>query len=326
MGKSNECGVEPSGDRCQPRAPESDSLDGQSASTVTQANAVALLDRLREGLERLGTPGEIPAFIRRARGLAELLKTVDAGREMEFRSAVLVLEAKCRAGVLLAKMQKNAGGRPRKTHDAAEVVSPPTLAEQEIGAKQSSKWQRLATVPEAAFWTYCEEREALGELPTEAGLLRVADRLQTKVEEHSVTGAGDCRPNEPSGEVVMTSPQRGHYAPVNPVCRGTATACPGVPDHRVISVVIGTNADLIAAVSALWIVDGDVVLDPTWGQGAFWRLGSPDGLIAHDLKTDGIDFRKLPEADTSVDVVVFDPPTALPTAARQRMDSPTPTD
>ena len=73
MGKSNECGVEPSGDRCQPRAPESDSLDGQSASTVTQANAVALLDRLREGLERLGTPGEIPR-LSGERGLAELLK------------------------------------------------------------------------------------------------------------------------------------------------------------------------------------------------------------------------------------------------------------
>ena len=114
--------------------------------------------------------------------------------------------------------------------------------------------------------------------------------------------------------------------PVNPVCRGTATARPGVPDHRVISVVIGTNADLIAAVSALWIVDGDVVLDPTWGQGAFWRLGSPDGLIAHDLKTDGIDFRKLPEADASVDVVVFDPPYRPSHGARQRMDSPTPTD
>lgn len=69
-----------------------------------------------------------------------------------------------------------------------------------------------------------------------------------------------------------------------------------------------SNGKLLATVASLWIEDDDLVLDVTYGRGNFWTVYRPQFLTAHDLAVDGVDFRLLPEADESVDVVVFDPP------------------
>lgn len=70
------------------------------------------------------------------------------------------------------------------------------------------------------------------------------------------------------------------------------------------------NADLIADhVVPLWITPDDFVMDVTYGRGKWWTKYRPPFFIAHDLHTlDRVDFRHLPEADDSVDVIAFDPP------------------
>lgn len=69
------------------------------------------------------------------------------------------------------------------------------------------------------------------------------------------------------------------------------------------------NAALIAKVARLHILQTDVVMDVTWGEGKWWRDFKPDHFITHDRDTlDGVDFRRLPEQDDSVDVVAYDPP------------------
>lgn len=75
-----------------------------------------------------------------------------------------------------------------------------------------------------------------------------------------------------------------------------------------------SNAELIAdAVVPLgYIKPGDRVLDVTYGKGVWWKKYCPKIMIAHDIKIDGVDFRKLPEADGYVDVVAFDPPYVSP--------------
>lgn len=76
------------------------------------------------------------------------------------------------------------------------------------------------------------------------------------------------------------------------------------------SVLGGSNADLIAAVAPLYL-EGRTVLDVTYGRGLWWKRYRPAELTHHDIdpaKGDGVDFRNLPEADSSVDVVCFDPP------------------
>jgi hypothetical protein len=87
------------------------------------------------------------------------------------------------------------------------------------------------------------------------------------------------------------------------------------PDHApdrprgplVGSVIGGTNADLIAAIAPTYL-EGNSVLDVTYGRGGWWTRYQPHPFTFHDIAVDGVDFRHLPESDGSVDVVCYDPP------------------
>jgi ParB family chromosome partitioning protein len=85
------------------------------------------------------------------------------------------LRAERRAGEMLAVMDKRDGGDAMKArwHDVTEVLTP-SLSELGIGKKQSSRWQREASVDEETFEDYLascrqEQREI-----TQAGLLNIA--------------------------------------------------------------------------------------------------------------------------------------------------------
>lgn len=75
------------------------------------------------------------------------------------------------------------------------------------------------------------------------------------------------------------------------------------------SVFRGSNAALMSAIAPLYLTGS--VLDMTYGGGKWWEWFRPAELIGHDLITDGVDFRHLPEPDASVDAVCFDPPYVL---------------
>ncbi len=80
-----------------------------------------------------------------------------------------------------------------------------------------------------------------------------------------------------------------------------------------------TNGALIVEIAPLWIRPDDLVVDVTYGRGKWWTKYQPERFVAHDLglakdavNPDGVDFRSLPEADDSVDVVAFDPAYVTP--------------
>lgn len=74
------------------------------------------------------------------------------------------------------------------------------------------------------------------------------------------------------------------------------------------------NDAMIASVARLYIPDGAAVLDATWGKGNFWTRTDTGRfrLVGSDLASEHAqilaDFRALPFADASFDVVVLDPP------------------
>jgi hypothetical protein len=78
----------------------------------------------------------------------------------------------------------------------------------------------------------------------------------------------------------------------------------------------GGNAELVANAARLYIPDGAVVADVTYGKGAFWNRtsGRRFHLLASDLDpafSGGAlqaDCRDLPYTNDSIDVVVLDPP------------------
>ena len=77
----------------------------------------------------------------------------------------------------------------------------------------------------------------------------------------------------------------------------------------VMSAYVSGNAEVFPQILSLHVEPGSVVADITWGQGVFWK-NVPDGLYTvkgTDLKT-GVDCRKLPYENESIDAVVLDPP------------------
>src|SRR5687768_9094091 len=96
-----------------------------------------------------------------------------------------------------------------------------------------------------------------------------------------------------------------------------------MPDDKTIMAIAewSSNGALIRDCHRLkYIHDLDSVLDCTHGYGTFWTEWKPKGFLFHGADAnpakspdspDGIDFRKMPFADKSFDVVVFDPPYKL---------------
>jgi len=71
----------------------------------------------------------------------------------------------------------------------------------------------------------------------------------------------------------------------------------------------GTNEDVFSQLISLYVMPGSTVADVTYGRGVFWKK-VPNGqyrLLTTDLR-DGIDCRKLPYKEATLDCVVFDPP------------------
>lgn len=104
----------------------------------------------------------------KAEALRAYAKQAGYGLEVQNRCAELKLRAERKCGELLAAMPKNPGGR--STAD--------TLSEVGVAHHQSSRWQRLATIPEPDFEAYIE-RGRQGELTT-AGALQLARAVQAQ--------------------------------------------------------------------------------------------------------------------------------------------------
>lgn len=88
------------------------------------------------------------------------------------------------------------------------------------------------------------------------------------------------------------------YDPDGPVC--AATMWP-------------SNADLILACHRMgYLLDSDLVLDPTYALGSWWKLWRPEHLQAHHRAVDGTDFRALHYEAASFDSIAYDPPYVCP--------------
>ena len=58
-----------------------------------------------------------------------------------------------------------------------------------------------------------------------------------------------------------------------------------------------------------YLSDEQLILDPTFGRGLWWKKWRPDQLVTHDkFKLDGVDFRHLPHLAEEFDAVAYDPP------------------
>ncbi|WP_416674235.1 DNA methyltransferase [Egbenema bharatensis] len=77
----------------------------------------------------------------------------------------------------------------------------------------------------------------------------------------------------------------------------------------VMSAYSAGNAEVFPKILELYVPDGAVVADVTWGKGVFWRNvpSCQYKVLATDIST-GVDCRNLPYENESIDCVVLDPP------------------
>ncbi len=77
----------------------------------------------------------------------------------------------------------------------------------------------------------------------------------------------------------------------------------------VVSAYVATNSGVFPGILSLHVPEGATVADVTYGKGVFWK-DVPRGkyhLLATDIRT-GVDCRRLPYQNDSIDCVVLDPP------------------
>ena len=74
-----------------------------------------------------------------------------------------------------------------------------------------------------------------------------------------------------------------------------------------------SNAEMILDAHRLgYLRDDDVTLDPTYGEGVWWKQWRPRCLVGHIRSEDGVDFRHLKYHDRSFDAIAYDPPYCCP--------------
>jgi hypothetical protein len=77
----------------------------------------------------------------------------------------------------------------------------------------------------------------------------------------------------------------------------------------IVSAHMSNNSPVLDDILKLHVAENSVIADITYGLGAFWKDIDTTKYVLHgsDLKT-GTDWKNLPYADNSIDVIVFDPP------------------
>lgn len=80
-------------------------------------------------------------------------------------------------------------------------------------------------------------------------------------------------------------------------------------EQKVLTATIGDSGDLFPKILSLYVPEGSVIADVTFGKGVFWKNVDTSKYVlrASDLM-DSIDFRSLPYEKGSLDALVLDPP------------------
>ena len=95
----------------------------------------------------------------------------------------------------------------------------------------------------------------------------------------------------------------------------------GVPVDDSLTTVCESNEEGFARILRLYARPGQVIVDPTFGHGRFWKLVDHAQYDARrtDL-AEGVDLRSLPYTNESVDLEVIDPPYRYTPAKNTKQD------
>ena len=132
-----------------------------------------LWDKMKNAVIECHSVDEITQLRNKAEAYRYALKQAKESPEVIRKAEEIKLRAERRAGELLKETPKAKGGGDVRNHPSHPSSGEKTLSDLGITYNQSSKWQKIANIPEEKFENYLEVEE---ELSTN-GVLRVAKNV-----------------------------------------------------------------------------------------------------------------------------------------------------
>lgn len=144
--------------------------------TMTTTTKIVLIktEAARRALAEARSVDEVKDIRDKAEAVRQYAKQAGYGLEMINDAAEIKLRAERKAGELLKGMEKHPAGRPPENRSQAATDLPPRLVELGITKDESSRWQRVAKVPEEKFEQHITETRRAGDELSTAGVLRLA--------------------------------------------------------------------------------------------------------------------------------------------------------
>jgi N6-adenosine-specific RNA methylase IME4 len=137
-----------------------------------------LLEIARRALEEADELPDIAALVERAEVVRVAARKAKLSLQAQNDWAEYKLDAQRKAGQLLKEMDRQKPGRPTGNTDTLSVLLDTSY---ENANAKSSRWQRLAELPDDVYEQFKAERRAAEDEITETALLRVARNLKAQL-------------------------------------------------------------------------------------------------------------------------------------------------
>lgn len=143
-----------------------------------RTDSLVLIDKARAALAQAETLPDIGHVMAIAEAARHYARKAQLGRAAENHAVRIRLEAERKAGQLLSETEKNPGVRHAGGNTMLPPAERPRLQDLGVTKKQSSDWQRMATVPDEVFEAHVQEVAAADKPLTTAGVVEVAKRIE----------------------------------------------------------------------------------------------------------------------------------------------------
>jgi len=148
-----------------------------SESNSQASSYLAKWDNARQIIAEIHTVDEIKQVRDKAEALRLYAKKAGETLEVQNDLAEIKLRSERRAGELLQEIPRQEAGRPEKwSHDA--TIFKPRLSDVGISKSQSSRFQKIAGIPVAAFELHIEQTKNKSDELTTVGMLKLAKAIQ----------------------------------------------------------------------------------------------------------------------------------------------------
>jgi len=178
---------------------------GSEVPVPMQSGSIISPSAMRLEVDRLSTPGEVREHAAKAEALRKLALAIDSSGGLSRQFAEVKLRAQRRGGEMLADAEMSVGGRGKTSTTLTAVYG--------ITHNDSSRWQRIASIPEDEFESFISATYEKATELTQSAALKLAKRMAALADEPAqvrVAGLGhdDDTPVDVYPTIVIDPPWR----------------------------------------------------------------------------------------------------------------------